>query len=226
MHRRSLAKSDRVELCAPISSSLAPQPNPHSVRCTAATHLPRFRALALLGRRPPQRVDGLVIPASEKPAQKQSCVGRITSENIQFAAPSAGIVEPASAHCSFQFFRQELLDANYGIRSRFWVRGNDWGVTVRWNLHVRQLCFWLVRMVEGVKSVRIEMRINCRPTCRLFTRQHVFARRGGSEIVCFSHQEQHTLARLPIWLCGHKRRAVWVKGNRRPEVFVWWHAVW
>ena len=70
MHRRSLAKSDRVELCAPISSSLAPRPNPHSVRCTAATHLPRFRALALLGRRPPQRVDCLVIPASEKPAQE------------------------------------------------------------------------------------------------------------------------------------------------------------
>ena len=72
MHRRPLAKSYRLELCAPISSSLTPRPNPHSVRCTAAAHLPRFRALALLGRRPPQRVDGLIMPASEKPAQQQT----------------------------------------------------------------------------------------------------------------------------------------------------------
>jgi hypothetical protein len=28
-------------------------------------HFPRFRALALFGRRPPQRVDSLVMPASE-----------------------------------------------------------------------------------------------------------------------------------------------------------------
>jgi hypothetical protein len=56
---------------APISSRLTPRPNPHSVCCTAAAHRPRFRALALLGRRPPQRVDGLVIPASEKPAHKR-----------------------------------------------------------------------------------------------------------------------------------------------------------
>src|SRR4029077_9766429 len=48
--------------------------NPHSVRDTAATHLPRFRALALLGRRPPQRVDGLGIPASEKPAHHRKSV--------------------------------------------------------------------------------------------------------------------------------------------------------
>jgi len=28
-------------------------------------HFPRFRALALFGRRPPQRVDSIVMPASE-----------------------------------------------------------------------------------------------------------------------------------------------------------------
>src|SRR5262249_19349718 len=105
---------------------------------------------------------------------------------------------------SFQFFGQELLDATYGIRARLWVRANDWRVIIRWNFQVRQLRFRKVRMIEGVKSVRIEMRINCRPSCRLFTRQHVFARHGGSE----------------IWLCGHERRAVWVKGNRSPEILV------
>src|SRR5664280_2565652 len=35
---------------------------------------PRFRALALLGRRLPERMDGIFIPASEKPAQKQTLV--------------------------------------------------------------------------------------------------------------------------------------------------------
>src|SRR4029077_6355682 len=95
-HRRSLGKSDSVDRRAPISSSLAPRPNPHSVRGTAATHLPRFRALALLGRRPPppppvfcplalpgrrppQRVDDLVIPASEKPAQFRKS-GRLNNQ--------------------------------------------------------------------------------------------------------------------------------------------------
>jgi len=71
-HRRSLRQSDRGDLCAPISLSLTPRPNPHSVRCTAAAHLPRFRALALLGRRPPQPGDHLVMPASEKPAHNQT----------------------------------------------------------------------------------------------------------------------------------------------------------
>jgi hypothetical protein len=71
--------SDCLDLCAPISSSLIPRPNPHSVRCTAAAHLPRFRALALLGRRPPQRVDGLIMPASEKPAQQQKSHQRPSS---------------------------------------------------------------------------------------------------------------------------------------------------
>ena len=35
--------------------------NRHSDRCTGAAHLPRFRALALLGRLPSERVDGGVI---------------------------------------------------------------------------------------------------------------------------------------------------------------------
>jgi hypothetical protein len=40
-------------------------PNPHSTRGTAAAHIPRFPALALFGRRLPQRVDSIVMPASE-----------------------------------------------------------------------------------------------------------------------------------------------------------------
>jgi len=39
-------------------------PSSRRARGTAATHLPRFRALALFGRRPPYRVDR---PASRRP---------------------------------------------------------------------------------------------------------------------------------------------------------------
>src|SRR5438552_2264082 len=58
--------------CSFVSSHpcLNPRRNPHSVRGTAATHLPRFRALALFGRRPPQRVEAFVIAGSRKPAQQ------------------------------------------------------------------------------------------------------------------------------------------------------------
>jgi hypothetical protein len=38
-------------------STSAPTSNPHSGRCQPVPHPPRLRALALFGRRPPQRVD-------------------------------------------------------------------------------------------------------------------------------------------------------------------------
>ena len=43
----------------------APTLNPRSTRCQPVPNFPRLRALALFGRRPPQRVDSLVMPASE-----------------------------------------------------------------------------------------------------------------------------------------------------------------
>ena len=47
------------------SSRSAPTLNPHSTRCQPVPNFPRLRALALFGRRPPQRVDSLLMPASE-----------------------------------------------------------------------------------------------------------------------------------------------------------------
>src|SRR5258708_37329306 len=46
-------------------SDLVPRLNLHSPAAPPVPHFPRFRALALFGRRPPQRVDSLVMPASE-----------------------------------------------------------------------------------------------------------------------------------------------------------------
>ena len=61
----ALRQTDRSNRRDHRSCCLTPRPNPHSARRTSAAHVPRFRALALFGRRPPVRVDGLVIPASE-----------------------------------------------------------------------------------------------------------------------------------------------------------------
>ncbi len=64
-YHQAWPQADRGHRVNPTSASQNPRQNPHSARGTAATHLPRFRALALFGRRPPQRVDGFVIPASK-----------------------------------------------------------------------------------------------------------------------------------------------------------------
>src|SRR5882672_6131622 len=42
-----------------------PPINSPTARCCRVPYFPRLRALALFGRRPPQRVDSLVMPASE-----------------------------------------------------------------------------------------------------------------------------------------------------------------
>ena len=66
-------------------SNHVPRLNLHSVPAALPVpHFPRFRALALFGRRPPQRVDSLVMPASENLHNKRhlenctSFVHRIT----------------------------------------------------------------------------------------------------------------------------------------------------
>ena len=46
-------------------SNHVPRLNLHSPAAPPVPHFPQFRALALFGRRPPQRVDSLVMPASE-----------------------------------------------------------------------------------------------------------------------------------------------------------------
>src|SRR5207249_2782244 len=46
-------------------SNPAPPSNPHSALAPPVPNFPRLRALALFGRRPPQRVEGFVMPASK-----------------------------------------------------------------------------------------------------------------------------------------------------------------
>src|SRR6266481_4351820 len=46
-------------------SNHVPRLNLHSPAAPPVSHFPRFRALALFGRRPPQRVEGFVMPASK-----------------------------------------------------------------------------------------------------------------------------------------------------------------
>src|SRR5450755_88482 len=58
-------QADRGNPYNPASASSNPRQNPHSARGTAPAYVPRFRALALFGRRPQQRVEGFVMPASK-----------------------------------------------------------------------------------------------------------------------------------------------------------------
>jgi hypothetical protein len=58
-------QADRGDRFNPTSASPNLRQNPHSARGPAPAYVPRFRALALFGRRPPQRVEGFVMPASK-----------------------------------------------------------------------------------------------------------------------------------------------------------------
>src|SRR5712692_5458454 len=71
-NRGPSSSSEPAARSAPTSPSQNPRRNPHSPCCTAATHSPRFRALALFGRRPLERVDSLVIAGIRKPAQDRT----------------------------------------------------------------------------------------------------------------------------------------------------------
>src|SRR5258707_3538088 len=55
IHTHASKQRRRLHHFAPTSSRPTPRPNPHSC-CTSVPHLPRFRALALFGRRPHQCV--------------------------------------------------------------------------------------------------------------------------------------------------------------------------
>ena len=61
-------------------SNHVPRLNLHAPAAPPVPHLPRFRALALFGRRPPQRVDSIVMPASKNLHNKSArLVGLIAS---------------------------------------------------------------------------------------------------------------------------------------------------
>src|SRR5215467_5467145 len=80
---------------ASSQAHLSSGPNPHSTRGTAAAHIPRFRALALFGRRPLERVDNPTIPASENlhKAQKEKSVSHKPDCCVRF-----GGTQRAQAH--------------------------------------------------------------------------------------------------------------------------------
>ena len=74
-----------------IASTAALQPQKAQTRgeipiapaAPSAHHPPRFRALALFGRRPPERVEGFVIAGSRKPAQNRTHAPRKRSRGTQ-----------------------------------------------------------------------------------------------------------------------------------------------
>ena len=104
---RAAYVAKRVSL--PLRSSQAHPsswPNPHSTRGTAAAHIPRFRALALFGRRPLERVDNPTIPASENLVWGDWCQGEsggavesfchVTRLDLRHGCPLPGCAERSS----------------------------------------------------------------------------------------------------------------------------------
>src|SRR6266581_2498148 len=71
-------------------SDHVPRLNLHSPAAPPIPHFPRFRALALFGRRPPQRVDSLVMPASEN--LHMSRHSPAASVRCQFTSSTSGIL--------------------------------------------------------------------------------------------------------------------------------------
>ncbi len=65
VRRRMRPQNEPPNRFNPPSSNQPPRPNPHSVRGTAPHPPPRFRALALFGRRSHQHVDSPVMPATK-----------------------------------------------------------------------------------------------------------------------------------------------------------------
>ena len=83
-------QTDRGNRFNPSFTRQAPRLNPHSARGTAAHHFPRFRALALFGRRPPQRVDRFVIPAAKNLHKRRHCSNEVMSRSASLPLARMG----------------------------------------------------------------------------------------------------------------------------------------
>src|SRR5229473_7971464 len=90
-------------------SNHVPRLNLHSPAAPPVPHFPRFRALALFGRRPPQRVDSLVMPASEN--LHNSTITDVTSPLITHG-PCAGVGQRARRELAVELVVNHPCDAS------------------------------------------------------------------------------------------------------------------
>src|SRR6266481_982676 len=81
-------------------------------------HFPRFRALALFGRRPPHRVDSLVMPASENlhKARNRCAIARCAGSPTASAVTGGKIVKTQNrcAHSSVEAVRLVCEHGGHG----------------------------------------------------------------------------------------------------------------
>jgi hypothetical protein len=128
LQRRSVTRSQfnsrtcRGQNCprcrhVPPHRGLSPRRNPHSCG-TAYVPPPRFRALALFGRRPPERVDRFDIPASEN--QHRSRLTRCKKHRNTFACNKRSRRdEPGDEVCRV---RPQFTGAPSGARAMISIR--------------------------------------------------------------------------------------------------------
>ena len=96
-------------------------------------HTPRFRALALFGRWPPQRVDGLGIPASENLHRRRHLAMQQETSLTRSPLDSCGTVRPSAfAACPLLPARRRRIGRSYGVspltisRLSMWREPLDW----------------------------------------------------------------------------------------------------
>src|SRR6266487_6456598 len=90
-------------------SNHVPRLNLHSPAAPPVPNFPRFRALALFGRRPPQRVDSLVMPASENLHKSRHQLATATSVRWHRAAGAPGLISRALAEGLLKNYARRLL---------------------------------------------------------------------------------------------------------------------
>src|SRR6267142_830328 len=101
-------------------SDHVPRLNLHSPAAPPVPHFPRFRALALFGRRPPQRVDSLVMPASENlhKARNRCAIARCAGSPTASAVTGGKIVKTQNRCALVRSLRRCGLSANMMVADR------------------------------------------------------------------------------------------------------------
>src|SRR6202158_3745246 len=115
----------------PPHRRLSPRRNPHSCG-TAYVPPPRFRALALFGRRPPERVVGIVGAGVRKPAQKQLKV-MSAIENCRTAELGGHVARCENEKCghtqiAYNSCRNRHCPKCQGAAAREWLAGAQGGL--------------------------------------------------------------------------------------------------
>jgi hypothetical protein len=139
------------------------------------SHIPRFPALALFGRRPPERVDGLGIPAAENlhnsclpHRSKQHCYSMTSSARVSSASGTV-IADKRILRLIAKWLKVGITEDGRGTRSE---RGAPQGAVISpilANVYLHYVFPWLlIRIPTGARPARCAGRPPCRDLSEAF----------------------------------------------------------